>query len=127
MYDLKIVYADGSIAAVEVTAAADSARVDVVAGVPVRSGWVLTHVACLPGTDPESLVLTLLGEDAPVGGAKGAKQAWTGKARAALGTREWEEVTSADILAEERRALGQVSDSSAGLVQLSQRLGEFLR
>jgi len=90
-------------------------------------GWVMTHVTYLPGTDPESLVLSLIGEEAPVGGAEAAKQAWTDKARAALGKKEWEAVTSADILAEERRALGRARDTSAGLVQLSRRLGEFLR
>jgi hypothetical protein len=90
-------------------------------------GWVLTHVAYLPSNDPESLVLSLLGESAPPGGPKGAKKEWEERARTALGKKEWEKVAAADILAEERRALAQVSDSSAGLVQLSQRLGEFLR
>jgi hypothetical protein len=90
-------------------------------------GWVLTHVAYLPGNDPESLVLSLFGESAPPGGPMGAKKEWKERARTALGKKEWEKVTAADILAEQRRALAQVSDSSAELVLLSQRLGEFLR
>jgi len=90
-------------------------------------GWALAHVAYLPGDDPESLIFSLLGEPAPPGGAKGAKKEWEERARTSLGKREWERVDSADILAEEERALARVSDSSAGLVQLSRRLSDFLR
>jgi hypothetical protein len=90
-------------------------------------GWALKHVDYLPGDEPESLVLSLLGEPAPSGGPKGAKEQWEERARKALGKKEWEKITAADILAEEQRALALVSDSSAELVQLSQRLGAFLQ
>lgn len=90
-------------------------------------GWSLAHVAYLPGDDPESLIFSLLGEPAPPGEAKGAKKEWTERTRKALGRKEWEKVTSAEILAEEDRALAQVSDSSPELVRLSQRLSDFLR
>ena len=90
-------------------------------------GWALTHVAYLPGNDPESLVLSLLGESVPPGGPKGAKKEWEERARTALGKKEWEKVTATDILAEEARALAQVGDSSPALVQLSRRLSDFLR
>ena len=90
-------------------------------------GWALAHIAYLPGDDPESLIFSLLGEPVPPGGAKGAKKEWVERARKALGRKEWENVTSAEILAEEDRALALVSDSSPELVQLSQRLSDFLR
>jgi hypothetical protein len=89
--------------------------------------WVLTHVAYLPGADPESLLLDLVGDPLPTSGAKAAKKEWEARTHAALGKKEWEKPTAADILEEERRALAKVSDSSVDLVQLSQRLGEFLR
>ncbi len=90
-------------------------------------GWALTHVAYLPGDDPESLIFSLLGEPVPSGGVKGAKKEWVERARRALGKKEWENVTSPEILAEEDRALALVSGSSPELVQLSQRLSDFLR
>jgi hypothetical protein len=90
-------------------------------------GWALTHVAYLPGDDPESLIFSLLGESIPPEGAKGAKKEWVERARKALGKKEWEKPTSAEILAEEDRALALVGDSSPELVQLSQRLSDFLR
>jgi hypothetical protein len=90
-------------------------------------GWALTHVAYLPGDDPESLIFSLLGEPVPSGEATGAKKEWAERARRALGKKEWENVTSPEILAEEDRALTLVSDSSPELVQLSQRLSDFLR
>lgn len=90
-------------------------------------GWVMAHVAYLPGDDPESLILDLLGEPLLAPNAKAAKKEWEARTRAALGTREWESVTAREILEEERRALAQVSESSADLVQLSDQLGEFLR
>jgi hypothetical protein len=90
-------------------------------------GWTMAHVEYLPGEDPESLIFSLLGEPIPPGGSKSAKKEWVERARGALGKKEWENVTSAEILAEEDRALALVSDSSADLAQLSQRLSEFLR
>jgi hypothetical protein len=90
-------------------------------------GWALAHVAYLPGNDPESLIFSLLGEPIPPGEAKGAKEEWVERTRKALGKKEWEKVTSAEILAEEDRALALVSDNSPELVQLSQRLSDFLR
>lgn len=89
--------------------------------------WAIAHVAYLPGDDPESLIFSLLGEPAPPGGAKGAKKEWVERARKALGKKEWENVTSAEILAEEDRALASVSDGSPDLVQLSRQLSGFLR
>jgi hypothetical protein len=89
-------------------------------------GWVLTHVAYLPGQDPESLVLDLLQQSCPEPGAKAAKKEWVERTRASLGKKEWETVTAENILEEERRALAQVGDDSDELQQLSKRLGEFL-
>lgn len=90
-------------------------------------GWALTHVAYLPGDDPESLIFSLLGEPVPPGGAKAAKKEWVERTHKALGKKEWEKATAAEILAEEDRALAQVSDGSPGLMQLSQLLSDFLR
>jgi hypothetical protein len=89
--------------------------------------WVRTHVAYLPGADPESLLLALEGKQAPPGGAQGAKREWTRRTRAALGAKEWEDVTAGDILSEERRALAAVSDDSAEFREISDRIREFLR
>jgi len=88
--------------------------------------WMRTHVGYLPGTDPESLLLALEGKPVPSGGPQAAKQEWERRTRAALGTKDWEDVTAADILSEERRALASVSDDSAELRQIGERISEFL-
>lgn len=89
--------------------------------------WVRTHVDYLPGTDPESLLLALVGEPVPAGGSREAKFVWDQKTREALGKKPWETVTAADILGEQRRALAGVSDTAEELVQISDRVHGFLR
>lgn len=89
--------------------------------------WVRTHVAYLPGIDPESLLLALAGEPVPDGGSQDAKRVWDEKTRGALGKKPWETITAADILAEQRRALARVDDMAAELVQISERVRDDLR
>jgi ABC-type Mn2+/Zn2+ transport system ATPase subunit len=88
--------------------------------------WVREHVDYLPGEDPESLLFELMGEDPPPGGAVAAKKEWVARTRTALGKEDYENVTSADILQEQDRALARVEDSSETLQAISERLRRFL-
>jgi len=89
--------------------------------------WVREHVAYLPGQDPESLLLELLGEKPPEGGAVAAKKEWEARARAALGREDYEDVTAVDILSEEDRALASVPSSTVQLKEISDRVKRFIR
>jgi AAA domain, putative AbiEii toxin, Type IV TA system len=88
--------------------------------------WVREHVAYLPGQEPESLLMTLLGETPPHGGAGAVKKEWEARTRTALGKAEYEDVTAADILSEQERALARVESSAEQLIAISDRVRQFL-
>jgi hypothetical protein len=87
--------------------------------------WVRDHVDYLPGEDPESLLLTLLGVTPP-GGPGAAKREWEVRTRRALGRTEYENVTAADILGEQERALARVKSSAEQLRAVSKRIQQYL-
>jgi hypothetical protein len=90
-------------------------------------GWVQDHVAYLPGEDPESLLLDLLGEEQPDGGSAAAKREWEARARKALGRAEYENLSAFDILQEQERALAKVASDAEALQIISNRVKQFLR
>jgi ABC-type ATPase involved in cell division len=89
--------------------------------------WVQDHVTYLPGEDPESLLLDLLGEERPDGGSAAAKREWEMRAQAALGRAEYENVSAADILQEQERALAKIASDAEALQIISDRVQRFLR
>jgi hypothetical protein len=89
--------------------------------------WIRDHVAYLPGEDPESLLLDLIGEGELVDGADEAKLMWVKRARESLGKEDYEDVTAEEILAEQDRALGGVELAVPDLAAISSRLRTYLR
>jgi predicted ATPase len=88
--------------------------------------WARTHVAYLPGEDPESLLLKLVdGSESPEG-VQGSKHAWESRTRSALGRGQYERVSASDILSEQERALAKVSDESPDLIEIAERVKLFL-
>lgn len=88
--------------------------------------WVRQHVAYLPGNDPESLLLELLGEKTLPGGAAAAKQDWEYRTRQSLGRADYESVSSIEILAEQDRALARVESSDPLLKEIITTLKDYL-
>lgn len=88
--------------------------------------WVREHVAYLPGGDPESLLLAMLGDAAPPVGPTAAKREWEARTRRALGKADYEDVTAADILSEQERALARVDSDTEELRVIAARVQQFL-
>lgn len=89
--------------------------------------WTREHVAYLPGSDPESLLLELIGEPPPTGGSAETKKEWETRTRNALGKEDYETVSSADILQEQERALAKINPETVELQTIKSQLEAFLR
>jgi predicted ATPase len=88
--------------------------------------WFHDHVDYLPGDNPDELVLTLTHSSGTPG--SNAKLVWRELANKSLGRADWErnELTSAEILAEQARAIAQISDDEPALVKIRERVKRFL-
>lgn len=87
--------------------------------------WMTLHVRYLPGDDPESMLLALVGAGTGFTSATG-KQEWERRARGAMGREPYEPVTSAEILGEQERALASVASESEELATITSQVREFL-
>jgi ABC-type cobalamin/Fe3+-siderophores transport system ATPase subunit len=87
--------------------------------------WMSSHVAYLPGNDPESLLLALNGVVTEFTSAT-AKKEWEQRARKAMGREEYEPITSAEILVEQERALASASDDAPEFVEIRERVKTFI-
>jgi AAA domain, putative AbiEii toxin, Type IV TA system len=87
--------------------------------------WMPKHVSYLPGNDPESMLLTLLGIGTEFTSAT-AKQEWERRAREAMGRQSYEPVTSADIIGEQERALASLATEDTDLDEIRLRVMEFI-
>lgn len=88
--------------------------------------WMSKHVAYLPASDPESLLLALTGDPSEYAAAD-AKREWEQRAQAALGRADYEPVTSSEILGEQERALATVSDDAQELTEIRGLVRAFIR
>ena len=87
--------------------------------------WMSSHVAYLPGNDPESLLLALNCATSKFTSTT-AKQEWERRARKALGREDYEPVTSAEILGEQERGLATLSDDAPELVEIRELVRTFI-
>jgi predicted ATPase len=87
--------------------------------------WMIGHVSYLPGSDPESLVLSLTGEERQFTSSE-AKQEWERRTRVAMGRADWEDVPSAQILGEAERALKDVPEGTQELSEIRERIVTFI-
>lgn len=85
--------------------------------------WLYLHVDYLPGVNPEALLIEMRGDQ-----YEGAsKDYWKSRAMESLGRASWEDVTSAEILAEQERALGAIEDDHPMLECIRARVRAFLQ
>ena len=89
--------------------------------------WILTNVAYLPGSAPETLLLKLEEFDtADEITPDEAKEEWVARTKKALGRQEWETVSSAEILGEQERALAGLDQHSSELTSIRDRINQFI-
>ncbi len=87
--------------------------------------WISSHVAYLPGGDPESLLLSLIGHGSGYTSAS-AKQEWVKLAREAMGRPEYAPITSPEILVEQQRRLASLPDDAPELLEVRERVRRFI-
>lgn len=87
--------------------------------------WMSSHVAYLPGDDPESLLLTLTGHGSGYTSGS-AKEEWVRLARIAIGRPEYAPIASPEILVEQERALASLLDDIPELQEVRERVKAFL-
>lgn len=85
--------------------------------------WIHNRVDYLPGRNPESLLLAMEGNPEVDGDCKAL---WVERATRALDLPDWERPASADILAEQNRALAKISNDHPLLTTIRERLVQFL-
>lgn len=87
--------------------------------------WVSANVDYLPGGRPENLLLIF--EDVE-GGAEDedGKLFWLKRTKNELRRSDWEEVTSAEIMFEQKRAIARVREDHPHLVLIRERIRRFL-
>lgn len=88
--------------------------------------WSIENVAFMPGLAPESFLLEMVGEGPDSPTAEEAKTYWVQKTTSSLGREDWEQVSSADILNEQERALAAIDPNHDGLVFIRDRVEVFI-
>lgn len=87
--------------------------------------WMASHVAYLPASDPESLLLKLRGYGSEYT-SKTGKEEWVKLAREAMGRPEYEPIASPEILIEQQRALASLQDEASELQEVRERVKKFI-
>ncbi|MEU4788175.1 AAA family ATPase [Micromonospora tulbaghiae] len=89
--------------------------------------WVRENVDYLPGLTPEGLLLKMEGRENPDPDAKITKAIWVDRTTDALQRPPWQPVTSEEVLAEQERALANVSTETPEMAEIRARVKRFLQ